>query len=290
MNAADINALDPVSKVIPDKSVKVPEEDDPDEVERSLEFRTLEKTTKEQRQVRAAQNRSRLAKRYEQVFSNALKRYLKQEVTDIREAAIKHLNERDSTTFEIWLDEYYSDNEALKKRMKPAFLSLAEIVYEEASKEVGDMQKFTDEARAFMDKYLDTFALRYSGSSKGQLNKIVREAYEENVDPVDEIDVRLAEWEERRPDKVGMNETVQICGAIAKVAFVALGIARLRWMAFGSDNCSYCQELNGAVVGIDQNFVSKDQTLEGEDGNMRVRKPAFHPPLHVGCSCQIVSD
>src|SRR5699024_562651 len=118
------------------------------------ELRTLEKTTKEQRQMRAAKNRNRLAKRYRQVFSNAYKRYLKQEIKDIREAIDKHLTERDAVTFELWLEDYYEDNEALKKRMKPAFLSLAEIIYEESSKEVGDEQEFTDEAREFMDEYL----------------------------------------------------------------------------------------------------------------------------------------
>ncbi|MEV9641757.1 phage portal protein [Mammaliicoccus sciuri] len=281
INAADLGSKDQLKKtpIILD-----------DEDERSLEFRTFEKTTKEQRQIRAAQNRSRLAKRYEQVFSNAVKRYLIQEAADIREAVTKHLGTRDSATFEVWLDEYYGGNEALKKRMKPAFLSLAEIVYEEASKEVGDKKTFTDEARQFMDKYLEAFAERYSGSSKGQLAKIVRDSFDEGLDPVDEIDVRLTEWEERRPEKVAMNETVQICGAIAKVAFAALGISKLRWMALGSDNCPYCTELNGMVVGIEQNFVSKDQSLESEDGTMNVRKPASHPPLHGGCVCQIVAE
>lgn len=282
MNVADINSVDPV------EHVKKFEEKEGDE--RSIEIRHLEKTTKERRQIRAAKNRSRLAKRYEQVFSNVYKRYLKQEVKDVREALEKHLNERDSNIFELWLDEYYSDNEALKKRMKPVFLSLAEIVYEESSKEVGDKKTFTNEARKFMDEYLEAFAQRYSGSSKGQLSKIVRESYENNLDPIDELDVRLTEWEERRPGKVAMNETVQICGAIAKFAFVALGIKKLRWMSLGSDSCPYCTELNGMVVGIEQNFVSKDENLESEDGYMRVKKPASHPPLHAGCVCQIVAE
>lgn len=287
VNAADMDSIEPVESV---KKFENEDVEDDDDDSRSIEYRHLEKTTKERRQIRAAKNRSRLAKRYEQVFSNALKRYLKKEVADIREAVHKHLSERDSATFEVWLDEYYGDNEALKKRMKPSFLSLAEIVYEEASKEVGDKQKFTDGARSFMDEYLDAFSKRYSGSSKGQLRKLIGDSYDNGLDPVDEVDVRLTEWEERRPDKVAMNETVQISGAIAKVAFSALGVTKLRWMSLGGESCPYCQELNGMVVGIEQNFVSKDENLESEDGNMRVRKPASHPPLHSGCICQIVAE
>src|SRR5690606_41888696 len=78
--------------------------------------------------------------------------------SDLREAVRRHLGERDVATFELWLEEYYRDNEDLKKRMKPMFLALAEIIYEEASSEVGKRKKMPEEARKFMDEYLETFA------------------------------------------------------------------------------------------------------------------------------------
>src|SRR5690606_37849670 len=126
-------------------------------------------------------NRSRIAKRYERVFSNAMKRHLKKETQDIREAVRRHLGERDVATFELWLEEYYRDNEDLKKRMKPMFLALAEIIYEEASAEVGKRKKMPEEARKFMDEYLETFAVRYAESSKGQLRALVRQAFDEGL-------------------------------------------------------------------------------------------------------------
>src|SRR5690606_21457621 len=128
------------------------------------------------------------------------------ETQDIREAVQQHLGERDATTFEIWLEEYFRDNEDLKRRMKPVFLSLAEIIYEEASSEVGKRKKMPEDARKFMDEYLETFAVRYSESSKGQLRALVRQAFDEGLDPEELIDGRLNEWEERRPDKVAVNE------------------------------------------------------------------------------------
>ena len=74
------------------------------------------------------------------------------------------------------------------------------------------------------------------------------------------------------------------------MAFAAAGVVRLKWITMGGDNCSYCKELDGRVVGINESFVSKDDVLESEDGKMRIYKPAFHPPLHRGCVCQIVAD
>lgn len=279
VNAADVDSLDDFEEDL---------EDVDDRTIRHLKH--IQTTTKEQRQIRNAQNRARLAKRYEQAFSNAVKRHLRKEVADIRKAVKEHLSERDATTFELWLEEYFGDNEELKKRMKPAFLSLAEIIYEEASKEVGKKSKMPEDVRKFMDEYLETFAIRYNESSKAQLLALVRQAFEEGLEPEDLIDTRLVEWEERRPKKVAMNETVQISGAITKLAFVAAGVTKLRWMAVGSKNCPYCREMDGKVVGINESFVSKDDVLDSEDGMMRIRKPAFHPPLHQGCECVIVAD
>src|SRR5690625_1126523 len=54
-------------------------------------LKRIETATKEQRQLRNARNRARLAKRYEQVFSNAAKRHVRKEVKDVSEAVKKHL-------------------------------------------------------------------------------------------------------------------------------------------------------------------------------------------------------
>ena len=163
-------------------------------------------------------------------------------------------------------------------------------IYEEASAEVGKRKKMPEEARKFMDEYLETFATRYAESSKGQLRALVRQAFDEGLDPEDVIDARMEEWEERRPAKVAMNETVQISGAIARLAFAAAGVMYLRWVNVGGDSCPYCRELDGQVVGIEESFVGKDDVLDSEDGTMRIRKPAFHPPLHQGCECVIVAE
>ncbi len=281
VNAKDIDRLD--FNVGPDS-------DDDRNIKTNLKI--LEKTTKGQRQIRAAQTRTRLVRQYEKVFANSAARYVKQETKDIREAMEKYLSERNIVNFEIWLDEYFANREALKKRMRPAFMALAEVIYEEASEEVGKKtDKMPDEAKKFMDEYLDAFSKRYNGSSKGQIKALVRRAQNEGEEEVEDlIDVRLSEWEDRRPSKVAKGETVQIGGAIARLAFIAAGIVKLRWIAMGSDACPFCQELNGKIVGIEKPFVGKDDTLESEDGTMKIFKPSFHPPLHQGCVCTIVAE
>lgn len=283
MNIEDMDRIDPIESL-----------EDVDEIEESEHTRfyleRIKTATKEQRQIRSARNRSRLAKQYRRVFSNAVKRHLRKEMKDIREAVQKHLGQRDIATFNVWLEEYFGNREDLKRRMKPVFMALAEVIYQEAASEVGKKQKMPDKARQFMDEYLETFAIRYSESSKGQLRQLVKKAFDEGLDPEELIEERLDEWELRRPDKVAMNETVQISGAVSRLAYLAAGVAYLRWMNIGGDSCPYCTELDGQVVGIDDSFVGKDDILDSEDGTMRIRKPAFHPPLHQGCECVIVAE
>lgn len=251
----------------------------------------IRSATKEQRQIRAARTRSRLAKKYEQVFFDAIKKHLRNEIIDIKEAVKKFLGQRDLATFEVWLDDYYGNNEALKKQMKPAFTALAEIIFEEATFEVtGTKEKLSDDARQFMDEYLETFAYRYNDSSQGQLRYLVKKAMDEGLDIEETVETRLNEWEEKRPDKVAQNETVRIAGAIARVAFIAVGVTKLRWVAMGSKSCPYCKELDGKVIGVEEPFVNKHDTLDSEDGKMRIYKPAFHPPLHNACLCMLVHE
>ena len=105
------------------------------------------------------------------------------------------------------------------------------------------------------------------------------------------IEGRLDEWEQKRPGKVGMNEAVQLSNAVAKVAFVGAGITKLRWQALGSDSCPLCQEMDGRVVGIEEPFLSKGETLEAEGASeIKAYHPTTHPPLHAGCVFQIVAE
>ena len=84
---------------------------------------------------------------------------------------------------------------------------------------------------------------------------------------------------------------LQAGGDPAKVVFAGAGITRLRWVAMGGKSCPFCQEMDGKVVGIEQNFVGPDTVLEAEGkSDMKVYRPASHPPIHEGCVCQIVPE
>jgi HK97 family phage portal protein len=242
----------------------------------------------EQRNTNAAKHRAKLAKRYESLFHDAGARVVAREVKDLRRAVKKHLGERDAHDFLLYLEDYYKRApEWIQKTMMPVILSLGEVVRDAATQEVGGEPI---NAMEWLNGYAERYGTQHSASSLGQLRKLIEQAGVEALDPGELIDKRLDEWEEKRPGKIASRETVELSNKMARFVFIGAGITRLRWVALGSNSCPYCQELDGKVVGIDSPFVGADETLESEDGNMRINKPTMTPMLHDGCVCQIVAD
>ena len=243
----------------------------------------------EERGMRSAQGRHQTAQSYRSVFGDAAQRIVERETNNIRRAAKKHLAERSLDNWQEWLNDFYRDfQDFMSRQIAPAVYGLTEAIQAIAAGEVGSDAGMTPEIDKFMRSYINAFSLRYTDSSRGQLEALVRESEESGEDMIAVVETRLGEWEDTRPGKVGMNETVQLSNAIAKVVFAGAGITKLIWRTMGSKACPICQEMNGKVVGIEQPFVGKDTVLESEGQSpMRVYRPTSHPPLHQSCICTI---
>ena len=273
--------------MIPANQAMAPEPEP--EQERSLEKRGLEL-----RQQGAAR-RGRIKNSFRGVFQEAAKTVVRREKRNILRAVKDHFGEeRSLTSFEGWVEDYYREfPDYIKRQMRPAFTGMAESIQELAAQEVGVEPGMTPELERFMSNYLDAFTARYVGSSRGQLIALARRSMEDGLNPVEEIETRLDEWEERRPGKVAMNETVQLGSAVAKTVFIGAGVQKLRWHAMGSKTCEFCQEMDGKVVGIDEPFLARDDVLEaeGREGEeLQLNRPTLHPPLHQFCICEILPD
>ena len=97
----------------------------------------------------------------------------------------------------------------------------------------------------------------------------------------------MNEWEERRPGKIAMNETVQLSNAVALAVLKEAGVSRVRWVNTGSKTCPYCQPMDGRVVTIGSRFVHDGDALLSLEGEMKIYRDTTHPPLHQGCRCMI---
>jgi hypothetical protein len=209
------------------------------------------------------------------------------EVDEIRKALDRHLTTRSRESFDKWLDDFYeTHSQDVMKDVLPLLMKYANDIQRAANGEVDAVPEMTPELNEFVRQYAETFGVRYSSSSRGQLQSLLEGVAPEEVR--DAIETRIDDWRDKRPVKVAERETVQANNAVARFVFIAAGVVKFRWVAQGSKSCPYCQELNGKVVGVNSSFI-KEGPFEpkGSDGSMKIRGPKFNPPLHQGCICSI---
>ncbi len=256
---------------------------------------------KEIRARRSASTRFHTAATYKRVISDAAARVIRREEADIMRKARKVFGERSAEQaqyFTDWLSEFYDAHaEFLQKQMAPPFAALAEAIDQAASEEIGlgDGRAYRHKAQvdSFVNEYLAAYSARHVGASRGQLRQVVNQAIEEGEDPVDALRTRFGEWREKRPDKIAERENTQLSNAVAMTVFALGGVRRKRWVTTGSKTCEFCAEMDGKVVGIEQDFVGAHDRLEaeGREGDeMVIYRPIKHPQLHSSCQCQITAD
>jgi len=239
---------------------------------------------------RSAALRRRLTIAYKPKFEQFAKRLVKKEVSAVRAAVKKMLDEHTAADFSLWLDDFYQDfPKETHKLAAPLISSYATAILPIAQEEAGSEAEINLEYTDFQQKYGETFARRHTISSKAQLQSVIRGAEAEGISEIEALEQRLDEWEERRPGKIVMRETVQMENAFTRSAFAACGIAKIMSVAYGK-SCPYCQELDGRVIGIEENFLTPgDFQPEGAEKPLTVTSNHKHPPYHGGCDCGITT-
>lgn len=237
---------------------------------------------------RSVAERRLLTKAWKPVFERAAGQLVKKEVAAIRAAAEEMLKERSASDFHLWLDEFYQEfSNQVKKTIGGTVHKYATDLLPIALKEIGSEADVSIEYIEFRRRYLDDLAQRHVTTSRQALLAVLREAEAEGLDLAEALEERLQAWEDKRPAKITMHETVRAEGAFARAAFASAGVIYLRWLAFG-DSCPYCTALDGTVVGIDQTFVAEgDYQPEGAEEPLKISGTRRHPPLHGGCDCSI---
>ncbi len=246
-------------------------------------------------QIRSATKRTKIANEYNGKITDKARALVSHEVKGIRSIAketlsVETISSKGTAAFTDALESFYDDlPEAIRHQMNTPFSALAKNIYAEAAKEINFTGQWNERVTKFLAQYMDAFTVRHINSSKGQLKSLVKKAADNGQTELEAVEERLDEWEEKRPDKIGLNECVRLAGAIAKAAYSSGGVTRIMWVNMGSQSCPYCNEMDGVVVGIEQNFVSSGGIAEGDGKNMTVYQNTGHPPLHEGCVCTIVS-
>jgi len=230
----------------------------------------------------SAQGRARISKQYYPLIQRSAQKIVNFEGIAVKRQVKRSL--REASTVQTWLDDFYENKvpERIKRELGPVFTSFAEALYAEASREIGGSSEPDAEFYKWIDEYIDTYSLRHTDSSYGQLTQLLADAGEEALGE------RVDEWEETRADKIALNETVRQSNAVAMTVFFAAGMGAV-WRNAGSKTCPYCRTLNGKKISRGQSFHSPGDEIEPEGGTgpMKISGLIQHPPLHQGCDCHI---
>jgi hypothetical protein len=239
-----------------------------------------------------AKARQRLAKSYKRMISDAVGRVMRREIADVRRAVEKYLTKRDAFQLSTWLKTFYEEHrEFWTRQILPVLMSYADQVGASVADELGGDARDSQDIRAFLDDYAAALSKREVGSSINQLQDILDQALQDGADPGEALNARLDEWEEKRVDKVTRRESTGMLGACTLAFYVLVGVTRKMWVNTGSQNCPYCQSLDGRVVEIEKFFLAKDTDYapEGSERPLSVRYDVGHAPAHGGCDCIIVA-
>lgn len=231
-------------------------------------------------EIRNLPNRYGTARALETVYLDKLKRAIKRETSDIRKK-IALLRDGSPADFTQWLVDFERGHaEWLGSRVLPMFRSMGEAMIEAARSELGDEELGFDSIEVFVEEYTAAFTRRYTGSSRGQLLKIVDEA-EDHEAAADLVEGRLDEWDESRAAKDARRERQRSSNAFTKAAWAVAGVATVTWQNVGSENCPICEDMDGRTSSISQSFVGP-----GDDvADLTVQSNIAHPPIHDGCDC-----
>ena len=102
----------------------------------------------------------------------------------------------------------------------------------------------------------------------------------------EDVDSTMDSWFDK-PAVESDDEANRASNAFQVFLFSQLGLQFMHLVA-AADSCEFCRQLDGKVVEVNGNILSKGETGTDGAGNIRhINKNYKHPPLHKSCHCGI---
>ena len=233
-------------------------------------------------ETRSITARDRIVRQYYPMFLRSAQSIVDSEADAVKAKVTNLLRYRaDTDDMRDWLHGFYRKQpDQIKNKIGPVFRAFMAAIIAAATTEIG-----VDEDDLGLDTwvagYIDRYAERHVDSSLGQLLSLLE-------DDIEELDQRADEWQEKRAEKIAMNETTRASNGVFQAVAFAVGMSTV-WRIRGPKTCPYCKELNGRRVSRGQYFAKAGQSIDPATGNgpMKINGMKAHPPLHRGCDCYL---
>jgi HK97 family phage portal protein len=240
----------------------------------------------EQRSVRL---RRRNRQAFESLFAEAARRTNVWDLARLKAAVERAKKAGNLQLLRNWLEAEREATVAYARRQfEPVVQSYARTLWDQVAEEVGKEEPVTDDYQRFQTSYAIGLGNRFANQAEVLVSDQA-ERFAEEADIIEAIEERLEDFAETRQNSFSSDELVQATGALAKAAYIGLGVTLLRWVA-NAGACPMCEGMNGRVVGVERNFADAGSSIDfGGTAPLVVSRNIGHPPLHRGCTCDIVA-
>lgn len=231
---------------------------------------------------------------YEKLMVSMLRDYneiQQKEVLKNLESATKTKDVDEDRLFEI--DDWVG---ALTDAATPILTDLYVKEGKEAAKLLGrdDINVLTPETKKALAKAIELMSQSYNdttltalkakleeglqqGASQPEMKKLVQDVYEFS--------------DATRALSVARTETFRVANGATHEAWKESGVVEsMKWYTAVDDRvCEFCDPMMGEIVGIEETFFDKGETIEGRDGGTLAADygDIQYPPLHPQCRCYI---
>lgn len=240
------------------------------------------------RHTRADGNsRRKVRAQWQPVIEAAYTRIRKREKAEILEAAEKFLGRRSTGDFWEWLRSWgVAHPEWVLNVIGPAIEGMERAMADAAAGELG--LDTPAEIGDWIKGFLQGFSRNHTDATIAAVEQMM--AAGATLDEMlAEIRRRMETWAESAASDAS-DRITQSDGAVTREVWKRLGVTKFRWATVG-DNCPFCNQIAGKVVGVEEHFVGAGTTLEAEGKTPLVQnRNILFPPLHKGCDCQIAAE
>ena len=150
-------------------------------------------------------------------------------------------------------------------------------------------------------RWLNTYVPKFSKDLDKVSKKKLRDHLIEGIkagegipELIKRVNTTYANWNRARSERIARSETIRASNAAAKEVYRQSGVVKkIVWItALDDRTCPWCEELDGKVVDIEENFFNLGDeftiTRDGERQTMTFDYTDIgYPPAHVSCRCAL---
>lgn len=203
---------------------------------------------------------------------------------------------------------YQFDNEAWQQRFAEEQGAFVKEMYDQVGTEVFDYLKYITKnpelegafdvenpnVEEFINDYSYKFAEEVMDVTTEDLQELFKQAME-GGESIRDITGRVKElfdgYSTARAELIARTETIRASNYAAIESYKQSGVVRAKeWLVTSDDRlCPLCQEMDGTVIELDDNFVDFEDEFTGGGETMTADYEAVGgPPLHPNCRCTLI--